>query len=48
MVRVNPAFYRPADLNLTLGNPAKARNGLGWQAKHSFEELIHMMVQADI
>jgi len=48
MVRVNPDFYRPADLNLTVGNPAKAAARLGWQAKLGFEALIRMMIQADI
>jgi GDPmannose 4,6-dehydratase len=48
MVRVNPAFYRPADINLTVGNPAKAKSHLGWQAKLDFEALIQMMIQADI
>ena len=48
MVRVNPDFYRPADLNLTVGNPAKAASRLGWQAKLGFEALIRMMIQADI
>jgi GDPmannose 4,6-dehydratase len=48
IVRVNSAFYRPADINLTVGNPAKAKSRLGWQAGHSFEELIRMMIEADI
>ncbi len=48
MVRVNPAFYRPADISLTVGNPAKAGSRLGWQARHSFEDLIRMMIEADL
>ena len=48
MVRVNPDFYRPADLNLTVGNPSKAASRLGWQSKLGFEALIQMMIQADI
>ena len=48
MVRVNPAFYRPADINLTVGNPAKAASRLGWRAKVGFEGLVGMMIQADL
>ncbi len=48
MVRVNPAFYRPADISLTVGNPAKAGSRLGWRARHSFEDLIRMMIEADL
>jgi GDPmannose 4,6-dehydratase len=48
MVRVNPAFYRPADINLTVGNPAKAVAGLGWQASLGFDALIGMMIEADL
>jgi GDPmannose 4,6-dehydratase len=48
MVRVNPAFYRPADINLTLGNPTKVKSKLGWQAEYSFEKLIRMMIEADL
>jgi len=48
LVRVNPAFYRPADINLTIGNPAKAAACLGWQAKLGFESLIGMMIEADL
>src|SRR6476620_10773172 len=48
MVRVNPDFYRPADLNLTVGNAAKAAARLGWKASLGFEALIRTMIQADI
>ena len=48
VVRVNPAFYRPADINLTVGNPAKAVAGLGWQASLGFDALIGMMIEADL
>ena len=46
-VVVDPKFQRPADVNYLLGNPAKARNKLGWECKVSFEELIKMMVNED-
>lgn len=48
LVRVNPKFYRPAEVDLLIGNPAKAKRDLGWEPKTSLEELCNMMVQADI
>ena len=47
-VRVNPKFYRPAEVELLIGDPTKAREQLGWQPKTTLEELCHMMVQADL
>ena len=47
-VRVNPKFYRPAEVELLIGDPALARNDLGWQAKTSLDELCRLMVEADI
>jgi GDPmannose 4,6-dehydratase len=41
-------FYRPAEVDLLVSDPAKARKVLGWEPKVSFEELIKMMVAADI
>ena len=48
VVRVNPAFYRPAEVDLLIGNPAKARTMLGWQAHTTLEQLCDMMVKADL
>lgn len=48
LVRVNPKFYRPAEVDLLIGNPAKAKDKLGWEAKTSLEELCAMMVKADL
>jgi GDPmannose 4,6-dehydratase len=48
LVRVNPKFYRPAEVELLIGNPAKAKAKLGWEPKASLEELCKMMVVADI
>ena len=48
LVRVNPKFYRPAEVELLIGDPAKAKNKLGWAPKTSLEELCKMMVVADI
>ena len=47
-VFIDPKFYRPAEVDLLLGNPAKAKARLGWEAKTSLKELITMMVDADI
>jgi GDPmannose 4,6-dehydratase len=48
IVKVNPQFYRPAEVDLLIGNPEKARNVLGWQATTTLEELCAMMVEADL
>ncbi len=48
VVRVNPKFYRPAEVELLIGNPAKVKTLLGWEAKTTLEELCTMMVHADI
>ena len=47
LVRVNPRFYRPAEVELLIGNPAKAKAKLGWEAKTTLEQLCQMMVEAD-
>ena len=47
-VVIDPRFYRPAEVDLLLGDPAKAKEKLGWTAKTSLEDLINMMVDADI
>ena len=48
LVRVNPRFYRPAEVDLLIGNPAKAKDVLGWEPRTSLEELCRMMVEADL
>jgi GDPmannose 4,6-dehydratase len=48
IVRVNPAFYRPAEVDLLIGDASKARDLLGWQPETSLEELCRMMVDADL
>jgi GDPmannose 4,6-dehydratase len=47
-VVVDPRFYRPAEVDLLVGNAAKAREVLGWEPEVSFERLVEMMVEADI
>ena len=48
LVSVNPKFYRPTEVDLLIGNPAKAKQVLGWEPKTSLEELCRMMVEADL
>ena len=48
LVRVNPKFYRPAEVELLIGNPEKAFRELGWKPETSLEQLCQMMVEADI
>jgi GDPmannose 4,6-dehydratase len=47
-VVVDPRFYRPAEVDLLLADPAKTRNKLGWVPEVSFEQLVTMMVDADL
>ena len=48
IMRVNPKFYRPAEVEILVGDPRKARNILGWEAKTSLEQLATLMVEADV
>ena len=48
LVRINPRFYRPAEVDLLIGDASKARESLGWSATTTLEELCRMMVAADI
>ncbi|WP_392431552.1 GDP-mannose 4,6-dehydratase [Yersinia sp. HM-2024] len=48
LVKVNPKFYRPAEVELLIGNPQKAKDVLGWEPKTTLEELCKMMVEADL
>jgi GDPmannose 4,6-dehydratase len=48
LVRINPKFYRPTEVDLLIGNPAKAKEKLGWEPKTTLEELCQMMVDADM
>lgn len=47
-VKLDPAFIRPAEVDLLIGDPAKAKKQLGWTPKVSFEQMISMMVDSDI
>ena len=48
LVKVNPRFFRPAEVELLLGNPAKAEAKLGWKREFSFHELVERMVRNDL
>ena len=48
LVRVNSKFYRPAEVDLLIGDPSHARERLGWSPKTTLEELCAMMVEADL
>lgn len=48
VMRVNPKFYRPAEVELLIGNPAKAKELLGWAPTTTLEQLCSMMVEADL
>lgn len=48
LVRVNPKFYRPAEVDLLIGDAGKAKRLLGWEATTTLEELCRLMVEADL
>lgn len=48
VVQVSPEFYRPAEVDLLIGNAAKAKADLGWEAHTTLEQLCAMMVEADL
>ncbi|MCK5486052.1 MAG: GDP-mannose 4,6-dehydratase, partial [Desulfobacterales bacterium] len=47
-VVVDPKFVRPTEVELLLGDPSKAKRVLGWEPKVRFDELVKMMVKADV
>jgi GDPmannose 4,6-dehydratase len=48
LIKVNPRFFRPAEVEILLGNPAKAETVLGWKREVSFSELVERMVKHDV
>ena len=46
-VEIDPAFYRPAEVDILLGDPSKAKEILGWEPEVKFEALVNMMVDAE-
>ena len=47
LVKINPKYYRPTEVDSLLGDSTKAQNKLGWKAKTTFRELVRIMVKAD-
>lgn len=48
LVEVDPRYFRPAEVDLLIGDPSKAKKELGWAPKVTFEELVQIMVEADL
>ena len=48
VIRIDPRYFRPAEVDLLLGDPSKARRQLGWEPRTSFDQLVNMMVDADL
>jgi len=46
-VVIDPQFYRPAEVDLLIADPSKARNELGWEPQITFDQLVRMMVDAE-
>jgi GDPmannose 4,6-dehydratase len=47
-VQIDPRYYRPAEVDLLLGDSSKAERDLGWKPETSFEDLVRLMVEADM
>jgi GDPmannose 4,6-dehydratase len=48
VVAVDPRYFRPAEVDSLLGDPSRAIRTLGWRPKHTFEQLVAEMVDADL
>ena len=48
IIQIDPKYFRPAEVDLLLGDPSKAKRQLGWELKTSFEQLVNMMTDADL
>jgi len=48
LIQIDKRYFRPTEVDILLGNPMKAKNKLGWQPKVTLEELVKMMVEADL
>lgn len=47
-VEIDPRYYRPAEVDLLLGDPTKAKEKLGWKPKTTFKELVRIMLEYDL
>jgi GDPmannose 4,6-dehydratase len=48
IIKIDPSYFRPAEVDLLIGNPAKAKRIMGWEPKVKFKQLVEMMVDADM
>jgi GDPmannose 4,6-dehydratase len=48
VVEIDPAYFRPAEVDVLHGDPTRAKNELGWEPKTSLEELVQIMVRYDL
>ena len=48
LVKVNPKFFRPAEVDLLIGDASKAKKVLGWEPKISYADLVKRMVESDM
>jgi GDPmannose 4,6-dehydratase len=48
VVRIDPRYFRPTEVEFLLGDASKARKQLGWVPQHSFADLVHDMIEADL
>ena len=48
LIEIDPAYFRPTEVDLLIGDPTKARQKLGWESRHSFNDLVKEMVAADL
>jgi GDPmannose 4,6-dehydratase len=48
LIEIDARYFRPAEVDILMGDPSKAREKLGWEAKVGFEELVKMMVEGDL
>jgi len=48
VIRIDPRYFRPAEVDLLMGDPAKAFSRLGWKPETSFDDLVAMMIESDM
>ncbi len=48
LVKIDPYYFRPTEVDLLLGDPSKAKDKLGWESKTSLKELVHIMMDSDL
>jgi len=48
LIKIDPRYFRPTEVEFLLGDPSKAKTKLGWKPKTSFDELVKMMIQEDV